>query len=46
MRHVACALALACVVAALAEAAEPAALARARTLYNAADYDGAIAAAT
>ena len=29
-----------------ATAAEPASLARARTLYNAADYDGAIAAAT
>ena len=31
--------------AAVAQAAEPPALARARTLYNAADYDGAIAAA-
>jgi hypothetical protein len=46
MRDAACALVLACIVAAPVLAAEPAALARARTLYNAADYDGAIAAAT
>jgi hypothetical protein len=39
-------LAMAALLAAhVADAAEPAALTRARTLYNAADYDGAIAAA-
>src|SRR6185436_13583969 len=39
-------LAMAAVLAAhVADAAEPASLTRARTLYNAADYDGAIAAA-
>ena len=45
MRHLGCAFVLACLVALPVLAAEPAALARARTLYNAADYDGAIAAA-
>jgi len=45
MRHGVCALALVCGLAAPVLAAEPASLARARTLYNEADYDGAIAAA-
>jgi hypothetical protein len=46
MRCSAWLLVCALVVPAVAQAAEPAALARARVLYNAADYDGAIAAAT
>lgn len=46
MRDVACGLVLTLVLVVPALGAEPAALARARTLYNAADYDGAIAAAT
>jgi hypothetical protein len=45
MRLTACVFVFALGVAAPIRAAEPAALARARTLYNAADYDGAIAAA-
>jgi hypothetical protein len=45
MRGVACALVLAALIPSPATAAEPALLARARTLYNAADYDAAIAAA-
>jgi hypothetical protein len=45
MRQVGCAFVCACLLALPVLAAEPAALARARTLYNAADYDGAIAAA-
>jgi len=46
MRRVARVFVLALLVAAPALAAEPAVLARARMLYNAADYDGAIAAAS
>jgi hypothetical protein len=42
----ACAVVLVLLACGSAHAAEPAPLARARTLYNAADYDGAIAAAT
>jgi hypothetical protein len=45
MRDLGCALVLALIVVAPVYGAEPAALARARTLYNAADYDAAIAAA-
>lgn len=46
MHHPVRALLLALVVCAPLESAEPPSLARARTLYNAADYDGAIAAAS
>lgn len=46
MRSSAWILVLALAAPAAARAAEPAPLARARVLYNAADYDGAIAAAT
>jgi hypothetical protein len=45
-RVIACVLVLALAGASSALGAEPAALARARTLYNAADYDGAIEAAS
>jgi hypothetical protein len=46
MRVIACVLVLAFATTTPTLAAEPAALARARTLYNAADYDGAIVAAS
>jgi len=46
MRSCACVLALTLAAVVPAGAAEPAALAKARLLYNAADYDAAIAAAT
>ena len=46
MRLTACVLVLLCAAVGPAVAAEPAALARARTLYNEGNYDGAIAAAT
>jgi hypothetical protein len=46
MPRIACVLAVALAVASPTFAAEPAALARARALYNAADYDGAIVAAS
>jgi hypothetical protein len=46
MRRFAGALAILLLLSVRASAAEPASLARARTLYNAADYDAAIAAAT
>jgi hypothetical protein len=45
MRRTACIFVLALMMAAPVLAAEPTALARARALYNAADYDGAITAA-
>lgn len=46
MRRWACAVVLVLIACAPVRAAEPEPLARARTLYNAADYDGAIAAAS
>lgn len=46
MRRCACAVLLALLAGGGSHAAEPIPLARARTLYNAADYDAAIAAAT
>jgi hypothetical protein len=46
MRRTTCVLVLALVMPAITRAAEPVALVKARTLYNAADFDAAIAAAS